>query len=98
LSFANTFSLCFPEVPGFCPGPYPKVDQLDSVLPRSCYTHLKQKRPCQYPLPLRNLNALTQQEAVNGLSSSLFQIYIYVYTHTYMHMYIDISKGRNVLG
>jgi hypothetical protein len=44
----------------------------------------KTRRPRLHPLPLRDLNTLPQQEAVNRLSLSLPQ------------QYIDKSKGRNV--
>jgi hypothetical protein len=40
LSFSNTFLLCFPKPPGFCPGHYP--DQLNPVPPRSAIA----RRPC----------------------------------------------------
>jgi hypothetical protein len=51
LSLSNTFSLCYLEGPGFCPGHNPQADQHTSVLQQASYSHLKQEDLVNTPSP-----------------------------------------------
>jgi hypothetical protein len=75
LPSSNSFLLCFPEAPGFCPGQYSKTDQFSSIPPTGSLQSLEARRHCWYSPHLRDCDAPVQQEVARGTFSAPFPLY-----------------------